>query len=68
MDEEVFATSIRKFLRTVGVGSQKNIEDAVRKAIQDGTLAGTESLPASMTLEVAGLPLRVTFEGELKLQ
>ena len=68
MDEEAFAASIRKFLRTVGVTSQKNIEDAVRKAIQDKTIAGTESFPMSMTLEIPGLAVRVTFDGELKLQ
>ena len=68
MDEEAFAGSIRKFLRTVGVGSQKNIEEAVRKATQEGTIAGTESLPVSMTLEIPGLAVRVRFDGELKLQ
>ena len=68
MDEEAFAGSIRKFLRTVGVGSQKKIEEAVRKATQEGTIAGTESLPVSMTLEIPGLAVRVRFDGELKLQ
>lgn len=68
MDEEVFNLSLRKFLRTVGVSSQREIEQAVAKAIQDGAIAGTETFPATMTLEVAGLNLRVAFDSELKLQ
>lgn len=68
MDEEVFNLSLRKFLRTVGVSSQREIEQAVAKAIQDGAIAGTETFPATMTLEVPGLKLRVAFDSELKLQ
>ena len=68
MDDEVFNLSLRKFLKTVGVNSQREIEQAVAKAIQDGAVAGTETFPATMTLEIAGLKLRVTFDGEVKLQ
>jgi hypothetical protein len=68
MDEEVFNLSLRKFLKMVGVSSQREIEHAVAKALEEGSIAGTESLPATMTLEVAGLKLRVTFDGEVKLQ
>ena len=68
MDDEVFNLSLRKFLKTVGVSSQREIEQAVAKAIQDGAVAGTETLPATMTLEIAGLKLRVVFDGEVKLQ
>jgi hypothetical protein len=68
MDEEVFNLSLRKFLKMVGVSSQREIEQAVAKAIQDGAIAGTESFPATMTLEIAGLKLRVAFDGDIKLQ
>jgi hypothetical protein len=68
MDEEVFNLSLRKFLKMVGVSSQREIEHAVARALEQGAIAGTESLPATMTLEVAGLKLRVTFDGEVKLQ
>ena len=67
MDEEAFNLSLRKFLKTVGVGSQREIEQAVDKAIADGTLKGSESFPVSATLEVAGLMLTVRFDGEIKL-
>jgi hypothetical protein len=68
MDEEVFNLSLRKFLKMVGVSSQREIEHAVEKAIQDGAVAGTESFPATMTLEIPGLKLRVNFDGEIRLQ
>ena len=68
MNEETFNLSIRKFLKMVGVNSQRAIEQAVDKAIADGAIAGTESFPATVTLEVAGLRLNVKFEGEIKLQ
>jgi hypothetical protein len=68
MDEEVFNLSLRKFLKTVGVSSQREIEQAAATAIQDGSIAGTETFPATMTLEVPGLKLRVVFDGDVKLQ
>ncbi len=67
MDDDALNMSIRKFLKTVGVNSQLAIEKAVRKAIEDGKLQGTESLPATMTLNVGALALDVKFEGDLKL-
>lgn len=68
MNEETFNLSIRKFLKVVGVGSQREIEQAVARAMADGSLAGTETLPAKATLEVAGLKLVVDFEGEIRLE
>jgi hypothetical protein len=68
MNEEALNLSIRKFLKTVGVSSQREIEHAVAKAAADGTVAGTESFPAKMTLEVAGLKLNVEFRGDITLK
>jgi Family of unknown function (DUF6494) len=68
MNEETFNLSIRKFLKLVGVSSQREIEHAVAKAIASGAIAGTETFPAKVTLEVAGVSLRVDFDGEIKLQ
>lgn len=68
MDEESFNLSMRKFLKMVGVSSQNEIEKAVAKAIADGSIAGTESFPAKITLEIQGVKLNVTFDGEIHLQ
>jgi len=68
MDDETFNLSIRKFLKLVGVSSQREIEQAVAKAIASRAISGTESFPAKMTLEVNGLRLNVSFDGEIRLQ
>lgn len=62
MNEEELNISIRKFLKMVGVNSQREIEHAVQRA---GKTSGT--FPAVMTLEVPGLSLRVKFDGEIRL-
>lgn len=68
MNEETFNLSIRKFLKMVGVNSQRAIEQAVDKAVGDGSIQGTETFPVTVTLEVPGLKLNVTFDGEIRLQ
>jgi hypothetical protein len=67
MDEDVLNTSLRKFLKTVGVTSQREIEKAVRDAVASGRLKGTETLPATMTLTVGGIDLTHTIEDTIKL-
>ncbi len=68
MNDEAFNLSIRKFLKMVGVNSQREIERAVAKAIAAGAIAGTESFAARVTIEIAGLKLNVGFDGEIRLQ
>ncbi len=68
MNDEAFNMSIRKFLKVVGVRSQQEIEKAVADAIASGRISGSESFPAKMTLEVAGLKLVHTFDGEIRLE
>ncbi len=67
MNEDVFNTSIRKFLKQVGVTSQREIEKAVRDAVDAGRLKGNEKLPAKMVLTVGGVDLTFTVDGELEL-
>ncbi|HEY5896391.1 MAG TPA: DUF6494 family protein [Burkholderiales bacterium] len=68
MDQETFNLSIRKFLKMVGVNSQREIEQAVQKAIMDGKLQGSESLEAKCTLEIPALGVKVPFDGQIKLK
>ena len=68
MNEEAFNMSIRKFLKTVGVRSQSEIERAVAKAIADGKLKGTEAFPARMQLTINAVGLNITLDGEIKLE
>jgi len=68
MNDEALNISIRKFLKVVGVSSQRAIEHAVAQASAQGAIAGSESFPAKMTLEIAGLKLNTVFTGEIKLE
>jgi Family of unknown function (DUF6494) len=68
MDQETFNLSIRKFLKMVGITSQREIEQAVTTALASGAIKGTETFPAKVTLVVAGLSIDVSFDGEIKLQ
>lgn len=67
MNDEELSVSIRKFLKTVGVSSQREIEHAVASALQNRAIAGTETFPARMTLEIPGLNLKAEFAGEIRL-
>jgi len=68
MNDETFNLSIRKFLKTVGVGSQREIEQAVTKAIAARKICGGETLAATMRLQIPALGLDVNFDGEIKLE
>ncbi len=68
MNEDTFNLSIRKFLKMVGVNSQREIEQAVAKARASGDVTGNEKFPASVTLNVPGLKLSVKFDGKIELE
>jgi hypothetical protein len=69
MDEERFNGDLRKFLKQFGVTAQREIEKAVRKGIEDGTLAGNEALQARAVLHVDGLPqLELVIEEAIRLE
>ena len=67
MDTDVFNIQIRKFLKQVGVTSQREIEAAVRAAVEDGRLKGDETLTARMTLTIETLGLSKDIEGNITL-
>ena len=68
MNEDVFNTTIRKFLKKVGVTSQREIEKAVREAVAQGRLKGNEALPAVMTLKISQIGLSVEIDGAIELE
>jgi hypothetical protein len=68
MNDDTFNMSIRKFLKHVGVHSQREIEAAVQGAIESGKLKGNEKLPAKMTLTLGGTDLSVTFDDTISLE
>ena len=67
MNEDVFNMSLRKFLKKVGVTSQREIEKAVRNAIDAGRIKGTETLEAEVTIKVGGVELTEKIDGRIEL-
>jgi hypothetical protein len=68
MNEEVFNVSVRKFLKKVGITSQREIEKAVRAALADGRLKGHEAVPTKMTLAVGAVGLAIEIDGAIELE
>jgi Family of unknown function (DUF6494) len=68
MNEDAFNLSLRKFLKKVGVTSQREVEQAVRAALAAGRLKGKEPLPAKVMLTVEGVDLAVEIDGAIELE
>ena len=67
MDDEQLNMNIRKYLKKVGVNSQREIENAVRNAIANGRINGDETLAVSVTLSVREIDLNVNIDGDINL-
>ncbi len=68
MDEDSFNMSLRKFLKKVGVTSQREIERAVRDALAAGRLKGSEKLAVEAKVAVPGAGLEFIVQGEIELE
>jgi hypothetical protein len=68
MNEDIFNMSLRKFLKQVGVTSQRAIEIAVRDAVAKGRVKGKGPLKARMTLTIDSIGLQHQVEEELELE
>jgi hypothetical protein len=68
MNEDVFNGSIRKFLKTLGVTAQREIEKAVREALAQGRIKGNEKLPARATVTIGAIGLSHEIKGEIELE
>ena len=60
MNEEIFNMELRKFLKKVGVTSQREIEQAIRAAV--------ESIKAKVVLTLEGLDSEHEIEGAISLE
>jgi hypothetical protein len=67
MDEDTFNMSVRKFLKVVGVTSQREIENAVHDAMKTGRIGSKTKLRAKMTLQIETLNLTHVTEDEIEL-
>jgi hypothetical protein len=67
VDEEAFNISVRRFLKKLGVTAQREIELGVREQLEAGALRGDETLEATATVTVRGLPQDVVVTGTIAL-
>jgi hypothetical protein len=68
MNEDALNASLRKFLKTVGVTAQREIEKSVRQAVAEGRIKGNETLPAKALITLAGTGLSLEIDGALELE
>ena len=68
MNDDTFNMSIRKFLKKVGVTSQREIEKVIRDAVAAGQLSGSETLKATMTLQIETIELDIIIDGDIALE
>ena len=59
--------AVRKFLKTLGVTAQREIELAVREQLERSDLQGDETLDATATVTVTGLSRDVVVTGTISL-
>lgn len=67
MNEDKFNIDMRKFLKKVGVTSQREIEKAVYAAVDSGKLKGNEKLKAKVSLSVDTIDLKYDIDGTISL-
>ncbi|MGI9333141.1 MAG: DUF6494 family protein [Gammaproteobacteria bacterium] len=68
MNEDTFNMQTRKFLKKVGVTSQREIERAVREALDSGKLSGSEKVAATVTLKLPSLGVEVDISDRIALE
>ncbi len=68
MDQDIFNMEVRKFLKKVGVTSQREIEAAVRAGLESGALKGDETVRARVTLSIDALGLSTDIDGDISLK
>lgn len=67
MNEDTLNMSVRKFLKTVGVTSQREIEKAVRAAAKSGRVPAGGRLKAQTRLSVPEIGLDTVIEGVIEV-
>ena len=68
MNEDKFNMEIRRFLKQVGVTSQREIEHAIMKVVETGELKGTETFDIKMTLEAPSIGITHCIEGKIAME
>jgi uncharacterized protein DUF6494 len=67
MNEDRFNMEVRKFLKQVGITSQREIEIAVRQSLADRKLRDNSTLNARMVLSIPELGLTHEIKGTIAI-
>jgi hypothetical protein len=67
MDEDRFNMELRKFLKLVGITSQREIEAAVRAALAAGKIKDNARLKAKMVLSIPAIGLNHEIDSDIAL-
>ena len=67
MDEDIFNTSVRKFLKKVGITSQKEIEKVIKEALANGNIDQNSicNVSVQLIIDISDQPLII--DGEIRL-
>ena len=68
MNEDVLNMEIRKFLKKVGITSQRQIEKEIYKAYNNENLKPGDIVDLAMTLNISRLNVAYTVEGKIKIE
>ena len=66
MDDDDLNIQIRKFLKQVGIKSQREIENGIRQGVMNGSIDEDTSIQARMTLEIEALKISTVIEGKIQ--
>jgi hypothetical protein len=67
MDEEIFNMSLRKFLKKVGITAQREIENTIRGAQADGTMAGDGKVAAKAVITLEGFDEQIVVTSDIEI-
>ena len=68
MDEDNLNIEIRKFLKQVGISSQREIENYIRKKFSEESIKTGESIKVSMNLSSEDGELNHSIKEDLKIK
>ncbi len=68
MNEEKLNLSVRKFLKNVGITSQRKIEEKVREEIKSSNISNSKKIIISAQLFSEELNLNEKIEGEIEIE
>lgn len=68
MNEEKLNISVRKFLKNVGITSQRSIENGVRENVKSGKINNSKTIIVEAKISSKDLELSETIKGEIEIE